>query len=105
MRRTRRSGGFLICLLINIILNLDGAIPAVLLLIGHYAFGVPLWLAIAAFALWLVGMIVYMLIMGWYIGQDDDLPQKSKRVNNPYAKKGVIIKDGKVIEKVDEKIE
>lgn len=101
MRRTSRKGGFLICLLINMLLNLDGLIPAILLLICHFAFGLPLWLTFVAIGLWLAGMIIYMLIFGWYYSQDSDLPQKSKQVNNPYAKKGTIIKNGVTVQKPD----
>lgn len=30
MRRTRRSGGFFLCLLLNLLLNWEGVIPAAL---------------------------------------------------------------------------
>ncbi len=103
MRRTSRKGGFFLCLLLNILLNLDGAIPAILLLICHFAFGFPLWLTFVALGIWLGWMIIYMLVMGWFYSQDSDLPEKSKNVNNPYAKKGTIIKDGRVVQKGDEK--
>lgn len=33
MRKTKRSGSFLLCLLINILPNLEGLIPAAILLI------------------------------------------------------------------------
>ena len=101
MRRTSRKGGFLLCLLLNILLNLDGLILPILLLIGHFAFGIPLWLTFVAIALWLGSMIIYMLVFGWYYNQDSDLPEKSKQVNNPYEKKGTIIKNGVIVQTPD----
>ena len=35
MRRTRRSGGFFLCLLLNLLLNWEGVIPAALLFALH----------------------------------------------------------------------
>ncbi len=74
------------------LLNLDGLIPAVILLILHFTVGVPLWIAIVAAILWLSVIIINMLVFGWFYSQKSDLPEKSQQINNPYAKKGVIIK-------------
>ncbi len=95
MRRAKRKSGYIITLLINILLNLDEAIPIIILLILHFAVGLPLWIVLMALGLWIVLIIIRMLIFGWFYSQDSDLPEKSKQINNPYAKKGVIIKDGK----------
>ena len=45
MRRTRRSGGFFLCLLLNLLLNWEGVIPAALLFALHRWRGWPLWWA------------------------------------------------------------
>ena len=65
MRRTKRGGGFFLCLLLNVLLNWEGALPAALLLALHRWRGWPLWWAGAALALWLGGLIVWMLVLGW----------------------------------------
>ena len=65
MRRTRRSGGFFLCLLLNLLLNWEGVIPAALLFALHRWRGWPLWWAGLALALWIGGLIVWMLVIGW----------------------------------------
>ena len=63
MRRTKRGGGFFLCLLLNVLLNWEGAIPAALLLALHRWRGWPLWWAGLALALWIGGLIVWMLVI------------------------------------------
>lgn len=86
MRRTRRSGGFFLCLLLNLLLNWEGAIPAALLFALHRWRGWPLWWAGLALALWIGGLIVWMLVIGWAsdCGSRRDEPRENK---NPYSSK------------------
>lgn len=86
MRRTRRSGGFFPCLLLNLLLNWEGAIPAALLFALHRWRGWPLWWAGLALALWIGGLIVWMLVIGWAsdCGSRRDEPRENK---NPYSSK------------------
>ena len=86
MRRTRRSGGFFLCLLLNVLLNWEGAIPAALLFALHRWRGWPLWWAGLALALWIGGLIVWMLVIGWAsdCGSRRDEPRENK---NPYSSK------------------
>ena len=65
MRRTRRSGGFFLCLLLNLLLNWEGVIPAALLFALHRWRGWPLWWAGLALALWIGGILLWMLVIGW----------------------------------------
>ena len=53
MRRTRRSGGFFLCLLLNLLLNWEGVIPAALLFALHRWRGWLLWWAGLALALFI----------------------------------------------------
>ena len=62
MRRTRRSGGFFLCLLLNLLLNWEGVIPAALLFALHRWRG------------WLL----------WWAGLRRDEPRENK---NPYSAK------------------
>lgn len=84
MRKTNCSGGFLLCLLINIALNLEGIIPAVILLALHFWLDISVWWAVAALALWILGILAWMLIMNWAsrCGNARD-PQKPNK--NPYS--------------------
>lgn len=86
MRRTNRSGNFFICLIFNILLNWEGIIPAAVLAVLHFWLGWPLWLAFAALGLWILGIIVRMLLLGWAnkCGNSPDPPKENK---NPYSLK------------------
>ena len=86
MRRTRRSGSFFLCLLLNVLLNWEGAIPAALLFALHRWRGWPLWWAGLALALWIGGILLWMLVIGWAsdCGSRRDEPRENK---NPYSSK------------------
>lgn len=36
MRNSKRSGNFFLCLLMNILMNIEGLLPAVILLVLHF---------------------------------------------------------------------
>ena len=82
--KARENGNFILCLLINMLLNLHGLIPAVALLILHFVFGLPLWCAFLAAALWIAGLIIWMLIIGW-AGNCSNTPDPPKENKNPYS--------------------
>lgn len=86
MRRTKRGGGFFLCLLLNVLLNWEGAIPAALLFALHRWRGWPLWWAGLALALWIGGILLWMLVIGWAsdCGSRRDEPRENK---NPYSSK------------------
>ena len=71
MRRTRRSGGFFLCLLLNLLLNWEGVIPAALLFALHR---------------WRGWLLVWMLVIGWAsdCGSRRDEARENK---NPYSAK------------------
>ena len=83
MRRTKRTGNFFLCLLINIMLNLEGSIPAWILLILHFCIGISIlwfWLALA---LWIIYLLVWMKIIGW--AGRCSTPDPPKENKNPYS--------------------
>ena len=86
MRRTKRNGGFLLCLLINMALNPEWSIPAWILLALHFWLGISIWWFVGAFALWILRLILGMWLMGWAIdcGNQKDPPRENK---NPYSVK------------------
>ena len=91
MRRTRRGGSFWLCLLVNMVLNLEWTIPAWILLTLHFWLGWSIWWFVLALALWLVDILFWMKVMGWAAdcGNTPDPPKENK---NPYsvgAKKNV----------------
>lgn len=86
MRKTKRSGNFLISLTFNILLNFEGIIPAVVLFALHFWLDISMWWSVAALTLWLVWIILWMLFMGWAnkCGNTPDPPKENK---NPYSAK------------------
>lgn len=84
MRRTKRNGGFLLCLLINMLLNFEGIIPAAVLLVLHFVLGWSFWWAVAAFGAWLVWLIFWMKFIDW-AGQCGNTPDPPKQNKNPYS--------------------
>lgn len=86
MRRTRRSGGFFLCLLLNILLNWEGALPAAILFALHQWRGWLLWWVGLALALWIGGILLWMFFLGWAskCGNRRDVPRENK---NPYSAK------------------
>lgn len=86
MRRTRRSGGFFFCLLLNILLNWEGALPAAIFFALHRWRGWSLWWAGLALALWIGGILLWMFFIGWAskCGNRRDAPRENK---NPYSAK------------------
>ena len=84
MRQTKRSGNFLLCLLINMLLNLEGLIPAGILLLLHFWLGWSIWWAALALGLWILGLILWMSFVGWAskCGSTPDPPKENK---NPYS--------------------
>lgn len=83
MRRTKRTGSFWLCLLINILLNLDGTIPAWILLGLHFWLDISIlwfWLALG---LWLLGIVLWMLVMGWANRCSQPTPPRENK--NPYS--------------------
>ena len=86
MRKTKRSGGFWLCLLINMMLNLEGLIPAAVLLVLHFLLGWSVWWAALALGVWIVWLVVWMKLIGW-AGDCSSTTDPPKENKNPYSVK------------------
>ena len=86
MRKAKRSGGFLFWLLINMLINPEGLIAFIVLLALHFWLKWPLWIAFAVLGVWLLGIIIFMLVIGTAnrCGNESTPPQENK---NPYSVK------------------
>lgn len=86
MRRTKQAGNALLCLLINLILNLEWSIPAWILLALHLWTGISLWWFVGGIGLWIGRVLAGMWLMGWAraCGNIADPPKQNK---NPYSVK------------------
>lgn len=85
MRRTKFDGSFFICFLINILLNLEGAIPGVILLVLHFLISISVWWSIGAFALWIIYLFIWMIILRW-ASSCSSANNIEKENKNPYSK-------------------
>lgn len=84
MRRTKFNGNFFMCLLINMMINLEGAIPAVVLLILHFVFDISIWWFVGALGAWIVYLLIWMSIFRWAHTSSTE-PQKVIENKNPYS--------------------
>ena len=86
MRKTKSSGGFFLCLIINLLLNLEWSIPAWILLALHFWLDISIWWFVGGLAFWLLSILSGMWIMGWAAscGNQKDPPKENK---NPYSVK------------------
>ncbi len=84
LRRTKRSGNFFLCLLINISLNLEWLIPIAILIGLHFFLGISIWWGIGLFVFWLLYIIFWMKIIGW-ADKSSCTPDKTKENKNPYS--------------------
>ena len=88
MRRTTRTGGFLLCLLLNLLLNLEWSIPAWILLALHHWLELSIWWFVGGLALWVLRILFGMWFLRWTArcGAVKDPPKENK---NPYSKKHI----------------
>lgn len=86
MRRTGRGGGFFLCLIFNMILNIEWSIPAWILLALHFFFDISIWWFVGGLVFWVLCILSGMWIMGWAAdcAAEKDPPRKNK---NPYSSK------------------
>lgn len=85
MRRRRVSGGsFWLCLLLNMLLNLEGTIPAWILLALHFWLGWSIWWFVLAIGLWVGHILLWMLLMGG-VSKCANTPDPPKENKNPYS--------------------
>ena len=88
MRKTKRHSHFLLCLLLNMLLNPEWSMPAWILLGLYIWLGISIWWFVGAITLWVLRILLGMWLMGWArdCGNRKDSPKENK---NPYSvKKG-----------------
>ena len=86
MRRTKRGGSFWLCLLVNMVLNLEWTIPAWILLVLHFWLGWSIWWFVLALVLWIGDILFWMKVMGW-AADCSNTPDPPKENKNPYSVK------------------
>lgn len=78
-------GGFLLCVLINLLFDLWGILPAAVLLILHFWIGISYLYAILALLLWILVVLVRTAIITYaaHTGESAYIQRPNK---NPYSK-------------------
>lgn len=86
MGKIKQRGSGWLCLVLNLLLNLEWSIPAWILLGLHFWLGLSLWWFIGALVLWILGILAGMWFVGWAsgCGSRQDPPKENK---NPYSAK------------------
>ena len=84
MRNLKRSGSFFPCLFINMLMNIEGLLPAVVLLALHFWLKISVWWSFGAFIAWILYLIMWMAFIGWAgkCGSEREMPKDNK---NPYS--------------------
>ncbi len=89
MRNAKKTGGFFLCLLLNLLINLEWTIPGFVFMglfiwLGHQVF---MWLMIAAFSIYVISVLAWTVMMSLAnkAGNSQDAPRENK---NPYSSKG-----------------
>lgn len=86
MRKTGSVGGFWLCLLINLLLNLEWSIPAWILLALHFRLDISIRWFVGGLSFWILSILADMRLIGWAARCSDekDPPKENK---NPYSAK------------------
>lgn len=84
MHKTKQISNFFLWLCINMLLNLEGLIPAAVLFVLHVWFHISLWWSILAVCVWLLYLILWMAVIRWArkCGSVSSPPLENK---NPYS--------------------
>lgn len=84
MRKAKRSSSFILFLLLNMLLNWEGLIPAVLLLALHFWLDISFLWSVFAVIIWLAWIMLWSIIIGWagQCSSSSDIPKENK---NPYS--------------------
>lgn len=85
--RIRRNSGFLLSIIINIVFNLEGSIPAWILLGLHFWLGLSIkWFLLALF-IWLFVIFLRTAVLSW-VNKQNNISRPKLENKNPYSKTG-----------------
>ena len=80
----KKFGEYVLNFVLSLLFHWYWCIPAIILLILHFVLGISIWWAVGAFVLFVVGVRIFVHVLGWlvYMGNQDERPSKNK---NPYS--------------------
>ncbi len=83
MRKPKLNGNFFMCLLINMLINLEGAIPGAILLVLHFIFELSIWWSVGAFCAWIIYLLLWMAVLKW--ANSSSSKTEFRENKNPYS--------------------
>lgn len=83
MRRTSSSHGFFLCFILNLFLNFEWGLLALLLWILHLLLGIPWFLPLMGLAVWLLIAFFATFLINWGRSASEPTPERENR--NPYS--------------------
>ncbi len=78
------SSNFFLAFILNLVINIEWVIPAVLLLILHFTVGLPIFWFWLVLGLWIVGILIITFVLGW--AGKCSVPPPPRENKNPYSK-------------------
>ncbi len=92
--------GFFTNLFFNLVLNIEGIIPALILLALHYFFDFSLLWFWIALGVWVLGIVIRMLFLGFAM-KCSNMPDKHLDNVNPYSAKDIKIRKKSYLENIE----
>ncbi|MBQ3087370.1 MAG: hypothetical protein IJC45_08540 [Clostridia bacterium] len=87
MKWVKKDSGFLLSFFVNLLFNLEWAIPAVISLILHFILDISLWWTAGCIAFWILLVLARTLLL-FALNKAGNMPEKQRENKNPYSSKG-----------------
>ena len=84
MKWVKKDSGFLLSFFINLLFNLEWAIPAVICFVLHFIFGISLWWTLGFIALWVIIVLARTSLL-FALNRVGNMPEKQRENKNPYS--------------------
>ena len=84
MKWVKKDSGFLLSFFINLLFNLEWAIPAVVSFILHFIFRISLWWTAGFIALWIIIVLARTSLL-FALNRVGNMPEKQRENKNPYS--------------------
>lgn len=84
MKWVKKDSGFLLSFFINLLFNLEWAIPAVICFVLHFIFNISLWWTFGALMLWILVVLARTSLL-FALNRVGNMPEKQRENKNPYS--------------------
>ena len=84
MKWVKKDSGFMLSFFINLLFNLEWAIPAVICIVLHFVFGISLWWTFGFIALWIIVVLARTSLL-FILNKAGNIPEKQRENKNPYS--------------------